>query len=150
VATRFTVKRVLSRLALVLVLGLILSVGSSAVHAAPPTSEVFPVPGGATTAQCHDEGICDGHGGFACSGSDEIAAFVLPFCSLAQAVSGLSNVISRGTSVVRAGPDSFNSGCVSVTGGPCVTPCRDGTFSSETGSGTCLKPRWGGLRSDGT
>jgi hypothetical protein len=28
-------------------------------------------------------------------------------------------------------------GCVSFTGGPCVTLCRDGQWSSSTGSGTC-------------
>lgn len=33
-----------------------------------------------------------------------------------------------------AGPPA---GCVSITGGQCITACNDGTFSSETGPGTC-------------
>lgn len=41
------------------------------------------------------------------------------------------------TAPLPTSPSASPTGCVSISGGPCITQCADGTWSSSTGSGTC-------------
>jgi hypothetical protein len=70
--------------------------------------------------------------------SDVITAFALLACgSLAIAPPGAgiapAPVVTSGSGSLFIAPVS----CLSFTGGPCVTLCADGQWSSSTGSGTC-------------
>jgi hypothetical protein len=61
-----------------------------------------------------------------------VTAFALDFCGSVVPVQGIVAGVNLGFAGASGG-----GACVSFTGGPCVTLCADGLFSSSTGSGTC-------------
>lgn len=121
------------------------------------TNDVLHPPQPLATAQCEDgwfsynqiqEIVCAGHGGVMkwvippgeLQGTlferFQQAAAVAPFLGsyIPPPLPALPPLPSLTPTPVSRG---VPAGCVSFSGGPCVTPCKDGTYSSSTGSGTC-------------
>jgi uncharacterized protein DUF3761 len=74
--------------------------------------------------------------GWALCPGDVITSIAIYFCGELTGAwpSPLLVSSSPGTTITTAGP---TGSCVSFSGGPCVTLCADGMWSSSTGPGTC-------------
>ena len=120
---------------------------ANSVAASDPTAppDVLHPPLPFATAQCRDawfsysqtrEGTCAGHGGVLVWMVEPGTAYAVLAERQQQASGFLGNGFIGSASISFSGNEP-PAGCVSISGGACITLRIDGSWSSSTGSGTC-------------